>query len=176
MVRPLVVSDSIHRSGGITGQLIEGQVVAPEPRTYRHQALAAELLRLALPLMRPGHALPGPLEVYVDARNRYLPDLVLLRDRPDPIVDFVQAPLLVAEIMSNRTRRFDAGVKCVSYLASGVREVWLIDPVRRQIERHDELGVESAGGALDPSHGGGVASRAVPGFVLDPRTLFHPFA
>ena len=54
----------------------------------------------------------------------------------------MQPPLLVGEVLSPSTRKFDLGVKVREYLAQGIRQNWIVDPVAKSIEVQVNTGSE----------------------------------
>jgi Uma2 family endonuclease len=83
-----------------------------------------------------GLALLSPLDVILADHSVVQPDLVyisaerrtIVQDRIEGVPDFL------IEIFSPGTARRDRGEKLALYLASGVREYWIVDPIERQIE------------------------------------------
>jgi Uma2 family endonuclease len=78
------------------------------------------------------------------------------------------APVLVAEILSPSTQRYDRGAKLRIYAAAGVKEAWLLDPDAETIQVHD---LERS---LARAHAKGetAESRAVPGLRVDVAAFF----
>jgi Uma2 family endonuclease len=56
--------------------------------------------------------------------------------------------------------------KTAKYLAAGVREVWLLDPVAREVQVH------RPGGSASDVGDEALRSEAVPGLVVVPSALF----
>jgi Uma2 family endonuclease len=61
--------------------------------------------------------------------------------------------------------RRDKGIKTRTYLAAGVREVWLVDPIRKEIE------IRAKGQSVKSRDTIEAVSRVVPGFRLTPSDL-----
>lgn len=79
---------------------------------------------------------------------------------------------LVVEIIGPDSRGRDRGEKFYEYEAGGVREYWLIDPLRRQAEFY-QLG-EGGTYSLIPPANGRYQSRELPGLWLDVEWLWNP--
>ncbi len=79
-------------------------------------------------------------------------------------------PDLVVEVLSPSTRTNDLGIKRERYMASGVRELWLVDPDARTVTRvrPDAAPDEVLG------EGATLRSEALEGFALDVARIF-PF-
>jgi len=153
---------------GFPAQLVEGHLVRDPAPTYGHQRLASRLhVRLAA-LVGADRALTAPVDVAVDEFNVYQPDLLVLEVTPEPGRRDVGLLLLVLEILSPSTRVRDRGVKRKRLLDAGVREVWIVDPDAREVEVWDADGVCRAHGVTT------LASRALPGFRVQPAELFGP--
>ncbi|WP_229379921.1 Uma2 family endonuclease [Fibrella forsythiae] len=60
------------------------------------------------------------------------------------------APDLIVEILSRSTTGRDRGIKFEDYAAHGVREYWIIDPVRKSLEQYqlDEATMAFASAAV----------------------------
>ena len=129
---------------------IRGEVIYMSPASHLHQRIAAFLAAilqhyaqarglgevLAAPFqMKTGEELPG--------RE---PDVMFVAtERLDCVRDtYLQGPAdLAVEIISGESRSRDRGEKYYEYEAGGVREYWLIDPIRQQAEFYvlDEKGI-----------------------------------
>jgi Uma2 family endonuclease len=122
---------------------VGGEVVPMSPITHEHQQLSAFLIallqffvetrRLGLVLFEPFQMKTGP-----DLAGRS-PDILFLSDanRSRLQATYLEGPAdVVVEILSSESRARDRGEKFCEYEQGGVREYWLIDPVRRQAEFH----------------------------------------
>lgn len=84
-----------------------------------------------------GQAFFAPVDVYLNKKNAYQPDILYVaKDREDIIKEqgVFGAPDLVIEILSSRTRKNDLGKKKEVYEATGVKEYWIVDPESKWCE------------------------------------------
>ena len=83
-----------------------------------------------------GLALTAPLDVVLADHSVVQPDLIYISsDRRSIVRERIEGtPDLLVEILSKGTARRDRGEKLALYLAAGVREYWIVDPIERQIE------------------------------------------
>ena len=152
---------------GFPAQLIEGFLVKEPSPTYGHQWILSELLVRIAALVGTRRVVQAPLDVVIDDHNVYQPDLVVLAGPLPPDSPDAGTPLMAIEVASPSTALRDRAVKRKNLIAAGVREVWIVDPLRGAIERFDANGSESAEGTET------LRSRAVDGFELSPASLFH---
>lgn len=154
---------------GFPAELIGGALVKEEAPTYGHQRIENRILTALVALVGVDRALPAPVDVGIDEWNVFQPDIVVLRQLPvDDEARDLGIPLLAVEVLSPSTARRDRGVKCRRMLRAGVAEVWIVDRAVGLVECHDAEGGRTAVGDAP------LASRAVPGFILTPATLFSP--
>jgi Uma2 family endonuclease len=113
-------------------ELVEGEVVVHAP-TWMHNHSQEQIL-FALGLWTRAAAGRGkanlPIDVKLDERNVYQPDVVWYREgrvpaRRDPRP--YPPPDLAIEVRSPSTWRFDIGAKKRNYERHGVAEMWLVD-------------------------------------------------
>jgi Uma2 family endonuclease len=111
-------------------------------------------------------------------RNDYEPDVVFFgaakaarlraKTLKFPVPDFV------CEVLSNSTAKRDRGVKFQDYEAHGVREYWIVNPERRELEQYV---LEKERYVLRmKSRTGEVASAAIKGFRAPVAAFFDPKA
>ncbi|HEU5049118.1 MAG TPA: Uma2 family endonuclease [Gemmatimonadales bacterium] len=127
-------------------ELVSGQlVVTPSPR-YAHQAAIGELaaiLRSAI-MSDPGEGparlflLHSPADISLGEDELLQPDLFVHRtatgrraERWSDITDLV----LVIEVVSPATARYDRHLKRLRYQRAGIPEYWIVDLDARLIER-----------------------------------------
>jgi Uma2 family endonuclease len=149
-------------------ELVFGRLyVTPSPFP-RHQVVSEVLGQL---LSRIANAADGllfhaPLDVVLADHSVVQPDLIYFSTARLPIAgDRIEAaPDLVVEILSPGTARFDRTKKRNLYAFSGVKEYWVVDQERRQIEfLINEAGSFVAAAPVT----GGYRSPATPEIVLD---------
>ncbi|MBX6376977.1 MAG: Uma2 family endonuclease [Clostridia bacterium] len=158
---------------------VDGEVEMVSPASQRHQEVAAFLtavLRIYVRRKSLGAVLPAPFQVKLGpGLPGREPDLIFVAaGRLVQLRDtwFDGAPDVVVEIVSPESAPRDRGTKYYEYEAAGVREYWLIDPVRRQAEFH----VLEPGGHYRLARGGAAGifrSQAVEGFWLDVTWLWQ---
>jgi Uma2 family endonuclease len=159
--------------------LVEGVVVVNEPRRL-HQRVVLEIV-VALRAWTTGAPGRGevsmPLDVAIDERNVYAPDVLwyaegrvppLHADRPYAVPD------LAVEVRSASTWRHDIGDKKAGYERAGLAELWLVDTAADVVLgfRRSALGAGTFDIALEWAHGDTLTSPLLPGFVLALDGLF----
>lgn len=122
-------------------ELIDGElVVTPAPR-YVHQAAILELIRLLDPWLRnrsTANLLMSPADISLGDDEILQPDLFVYRTvAGTPLRDWgdISALLLVIEVLSPSTARYDRQLKRRRYQRAGVPEYWVVDLEARLIER-----------------------------------------
>jgi Uma2 family endonuclease len=160
-------------------ELIDGEVVVNEPSWMHNRSQVR--ISFALEAWIRGAAARGaiglPLDVALDERNVYAPDLLWYRDGRVPrLTDLSPYPIpdLAVEIRSPSTWRYDIGVKKAIYERHGVAELWLVDNAadvvlvfrRSTVDASDfNVSEELAAGAT-------LTSPLLPGFVLPVAEIF----
>jgi len=126
---------------GSSAEWVEGEVILMTPASDRHQDLAdflTVLVRLYVEAHQLGQVRSAPFQMKTgeDLPGRE-PDLVFLAqahlDRLQKTHCRGPADLAV-EIIGPESRSRDRGEKFYEYEQGGVREYWLIDPLREQAE------------------------------------------
>ena len=119
-------------------ELIEGKTypMSPRPR-IQHTAVAARIYRIFADYLegKTCTAWPDGVDVYLDDKNRYIPDVMIVCDRSKIHDDGIHgAPDLVVEVLSPSTMTQDRGVKMRHYAAADVREYWIVSPFEKCVE------------------------------------------
>jgi Uma2 family endonuclease len=81
---------------------------------------------------------------------------------------------IVFEFLSRSTKVYDRTTKADTYLALGVRELWLVDPLHEIIEvRHaSKIGEILVWKVFTYSHGHNAKSRVLEGFEISVSDFF----
>jgi Uma2 family endonuclease len=121
-------------------ELVDGELlVSPSPR-WRHQAALAELFRRLDPYVRQhrlGSLLWSPADLDLRSGQLVQPDLFVggSGDSREPAEwDEFGIPVLVVEVLSPSTARFDRIVKRQLYQRVGVDTYWIVDLDARLVE------------------------------------------
>lgn len=89
---------------------------------------------------KPCKVFESPIDVQIccDEKNMLQPDVIVVCDR-DKIKGFgiYGAPDFILEILSKSTRNKDLTIKLKKYFESGVREYWIIDPIKKVLITYD---------------------------------------
>lgn len=161
---------------GAHAQLIEGELVMTPTPTPWHERLVVRLIVRLENFFGPDsgdRVLGSEVEITVGRppdEEVVQPDVVVLPEGTTATGRHWKppTPILVAEILSPSTQRYDRSAKLRIFATAAVKEVWLLDPVTETIEVHD-----LAAATKRIFERGEVAeSHAVPGFRVDVAAFF----
>lgn len=121
-------------------ELVDGELlVSPSPRG-RHQRAVLELYRRVDPYVRQhrlGYTSLAPADIDLKTRQRVQPDLFVgARVGGRDPVDWTEygVPILIAEVLSPSTAKYDRITKRRRYQRSGVDPYWIVDIDARLVE------------------------------------------
>jgi len=130
---------------GAPYQLIGGKlVVTPSPTAF-HQYISVRIGKRLIDFVEDmglGIVLHAPLDVYLEEKETYQPDIIYIaRERLFIIEERIKgAPDLVMEILSPSTAYYDLRKKARVYARQGVKEYWIVDPEEKSIEIYTNQG------------------------------------
>ena len=132
---------------GERAELIDGQLYAMAPPSFKHQKLVMELSATLRDYIKSHHGdcevVPAPFAVNLDAddENWVEPDISVICDKTK-LTDrgCKGAPDFVIEIVSPNSRKMDYSTKNALYSNSNVREYWIVDPAKERttVYRYEE--------------------------------------
>jgi Uma2 family endonuclease len=155
--------------------LLDGLIIRDSPAVPRHADVVtwtSTLLRTFADARDLGMVLTATAAVRLSLYNAPEPDIFFIRKSRLSIVNdkFVDGPPdLCVEVISKSSRKYDRGRKFVLYAEHGVREYWIIDPLRKTLEFFENRGGEFA--PTQPDERGRLCSKVLPGFWLKPEWL-----
>ena len=125
-------------------ELIDGVIYDMATPTIIHQIIGFELCKVIRDYIqkKKGNCIPivSPVSVQLDCDDKTIlePDVVVVCDR-DKFKNGIifGAPDFVVEVLSPSTRKKDLTIKHFKYMNAGVREYWIIDPVKKNIVVYD---------------------------------------
>ncbi len=125
----------------VPAEWVDGEVILMSPASNRHQDVAdflTSLLRFFVETKQLGIVRSAPFQMKLETRpSGREPDILFIaRERLELLTNTYLngAADLTVEIISPESRVRDRGDKFYEYEGAGVREYWLIDPVRKQAE------------------------------------------
>jgi Uma2 family endonuclease len=126
---------------GMRHELLDGELIVTPAPIWSHQRAVGALyaqLRQWLEWNPVGDVLFAPADIIFDQRTLLEPDLFVVPlvdgERPRDWASVAQL-LLVIEVLSPTTARYDRQLKRVRYQREGVPEYWIVDIESRQVER-----------------------------------------
>jgi len=157
-------------------ELIDGEIVEKMP-TEEHSLVAGKIyvpVHVFVEQHRLGRVVfETRYRVPKDTHNARVPDVAFTsKARVLPIVrqgSVPQMPDLAVEVKSPSDRETQMRRKAAYYLSNGARMVWLVFPVKRQIEVHRpdaDVSILNEGDSLD-------GEDVLPGFTLALRDIFN---
>lgn len=128
-------------------ELIDGEFYSTELPNRIHQEICFSLSRKIADFIDSHNGsdkvYPAPFAVFIDMDNYVEPDISVICDR-SKLSDqgCYGAPDWVIEIVSPATQRMDYFVKLFKYRIAGVREYWIVNPMKRTVQVYifDETG------------------------------------
>lgn len=142
------IDDIYSLSEGHRAELINGQIYKMAPSSTAHQRILSFLHLEIGNYIRNNtgtcEVIPAPFAVFLhnedesDLSNYLEPDISVICD-PDKIDDkgCQGAPDWIIEIVSPGSKRLDYYTKLALYRANGVREYWIVDPLKKTIVIYD---------------------------------------
>ncbi|GAB2763641.1 Uma2 family endonuclease [Rhabdobacter roseus] len=165
----------------VKAEFINGEVIMHSPTKRRHLEATANLttlLRVYVHLHDLG-TVDSEKALVGLTRNDYEPDICYWNQETAATFQEDQmehpAPDLVVEVLSRSTTGRDRGVKFEDYAAHGVREYWIIDPVRQAVEQYqlDTATMAFASVAvLYLDQDDTLEALTVPGFRIPVKAIF----
>ncbi|MEO2238425.1 Uma2 family endonuclease [Dorea sp. YH-dor226] len=121
-------------------ELIDGTIYEMASPSDVHQLICDEINMRFREYIRKKHGkcitITAPLDVQLDCDEKTMvqPDVSIICDRSKFRNGRVAgAPDLVAEVLSPATQRRDVSLKMGKYMNAGVREYWIVDPVKKRV-------------------------------------------
>ncbi|HEX6367511.1 MAG TPA: Uma2 family endonuclease [Longimicrobium sp.] len=150
---------ALERHAEFKSEYIDGQIVAMTGASAPHNLIAGSVLaELRMRFRgRPCRAFIGDMRVQIEGGRRYTyPDVVAVCGEPkflDGVLDTLENPTLIVEVLSPSTEAYDRGEKFTHYRAiETLQEYVLVAQDRVMVERfvrHGEFWMFSAFGDLD---------------------------
>ncbi len=132
---------------GERAELIDGQLIAKAPPSFKHQKLVSELHYAIKSYINSKNGacevIPSPFAVYLTVNDdTYVePDISVICD-PNKLSDrgCEGAPDFIVEVVSPSSRKHDYSIKNDIYINAGVREYWIVDPEKERttVYRYEE--------------------------------------
>ncbi len=136
---------------GQRAELIDGQIYNMAPPSAIHQELVMELSATLRNYIRDKQGkckvYPAPFAVFLnqDLYNYVEPDISVICDSGKINEKGCNgAPDLIIEIVSPRSQRMDYLTKLFKYRTSGVREYWIVNPLKNTVQVYSFEGTEDS--------------------------------
>jgi Uma2 family endonuclease len=156
---------------------VNGEVILMSPVDIEHAELSSflqALLKVYVDENDLGKVLSEPFQIrFGEFRRRRSPDILFVASQRSSIIQksFIDgAPDLIVEIVSLDSQSRDRREKYLEYMAAGVREYWIVDPLTHTIEAHK---LNRARYRPIEEESGKLNSSAIKGFYLKPDWLWR---
>ena len=162
-------------------ELIGGFLFMVPPPNPPHGDVASRLLETLMKFkFEKGiggtvHFPPEPIYIRAEGSTYLEPDLMYVsHELREKMGDKRTSADVVFEFLSRRTNIYDRTIKADTYLALGVRELWLVDPFDETIEvrRASKKGEMLVWKAIKYPRGHHAKSRVLEGFEVSADELF----
>ena len=137
------IDDIYALPAGQRAELIDGQIYDMAPPSTRHQIITGEMYATIRDYIRKGNGAcrpyVSPFAVFLneDDKNYLEPDVSVICD-PGKINDrgCNGAPDFIIEIVSPSSQRMDYLTKLFKYRTAGVREYWIVNPMKETVQTY----------------------------------------
>ncbi|MDE7312685.1 MAG: Uma2 family endonuclease [Eubacterium sp.] len=137
---------------GQRAELIDGKLYNMAPPNRMHQKLVTKFVSLIENHIAAHHGdcevYPAPFAVNLDANDKIWiePDLSVICDKQKLTNRGCKgAPDWIIEIVSPSSIRMDYSVKLFKYRTAGVREYWIVNPIKQTVQTYSFENEEDAG-------------------------------
>lgn len=136
---------------GERGELIDGKLYMMAPPSRIHQKILQELSRVIGNHISgkggPCEVYPAPFAVFLneDDKNYVEPDISVICDK-NKLTDkgCSGAPDWIIEIVSPSSQRMDYLTKLLKYRTAGVKEYWIVNPMKETVQVYSFEGTEDS--------------------------------
>lgn len=126
---------------GQRAELIDGELVDMAPPNFLHQKLVSKFTQAIGRYISDNkgscEVIPAPFAVNLTGNDRTWvePDISVICDK-NKISDrgYEGAPDWIIEITSPSTQRMDCIIKLFKYRSAGVREYWIVNPMKKTVQ------------------------------------------
>jgi len=159
----------------VKADLLDGKIIRDSPAIPKHGRLVTWIGRLIgnfCEWFDLGEVLGATTTVRLTKYQGPEPDVFFIRKSRLRIIGekYVGGPPdLCVEVISRSSRKIDRGRKFVLYAEHGVKEYWIIDPLRDAVEFYENQDGEWF--EIKPDEQGRLHSKVLPGFWLNPAWL-----
>jgi Uma2 family endonuclease len=158
-------------------QLINGELImSPSPSPLHQKVIGQLYSRIAIEAEKSGGELFfSPIDLYIDKKNVYQPDLVYVSANKKNIITgrgIEGVPDLVVEVISPSNSYTDRYEKKNRYQQFGIPEYWIVDPANETLEVYSGTNWEKP--TLYLAGEGEVKSGILQGLTFDLKTIFTP--
>ncbi|HEX3049258.1 MAG TPA: Uma2 family endonuclease [Aggregatilineaceae bacterium] len=158
---------------------VRGAVIRMSPASLKHDALTLYLrylLDIYFEFNPIGRAVSAPFVMRLDATRSFRePDVqIILNDNPGQLTDtaMIGPADICIEVVSPESTARDYGDKFKEYETAGVREYWIIDPLRRDTHFYQRQANELYT-AVQPDENGDYRTGLLPKLVVSVATLWQ---
>lgn len=138
------IDDIYALSDGKRAELIDGVIYDMAPPSVKHQRLAGRLFNVISNYIQSNNGtcepFIAPFAVFLNQNDKtYVePDISVVCDK-NKLDDrgCNGAPDWIIEIVSSGSKRMDYHIKLFKYRTAGVREYWIVDPVKNLVTTYD---------------------------------------
>ena len=167
------------RYAGEFYEWVRGAVIKMSPASLKHDALTLYLrylLDIYFEFNAIGQAVSAPFVMRLEATHSFRePDVqVILNDNPGQLTDtaMIGPADVCIEVVSPESTARDYGDKFKEYETAGVREYWIIDPLRRDARFYQRQANELYT-AIQTDERGDYQTALLPKLVLSVPTLWQ---
>jgi Uma2 family endonuclease len=158
---------------------VEGMVIKMAPASVRHTHLTQYFIQLLGDYFAHnpiGQIFSAPFVMRLDAVSRFRePDIqIILNENSGQLTDtaMIGPTDICVEIVSPESVARDYGDKFVEYEKAGIREYWIVDPIRQRCQ-FNRLEAGSLYAAISPDENGDYQTPLLPKLVLHVPTLWQ---
>ena len=134
------IEDIYKLPDGVRAELIDGEIYYMAPPSRVHQDISGKLYQTIANYIDDHngsckiYAAPFAVFLNEDDKNYVEPDISVICDK-DKLNDrgCTGAPDWIIEIVSPSSQRMDYAIKFSKYQDAGVREYWVVDPLKKRI-------------------------------------------
>jgi len=168
----MTYEEFLERDDDRVAEWVDGEVILMGEPSLRHQLLVSflgALLQHFVEANKLGVVLPAPFQMRLRSRpSGRAPDILVVRREAlsNLTSKYLDGPAdVVIEVISPESRARDRGDKYYEYEQAGVREYWLLDPIRNQAEFY-RLGTDGIYVLVDAGSDGIFHSAILEGLWL----------